>query len=92
MGGSGSTFNGLISNFAATVMGIAGVIDSLLLACMAWLGVVEPQWQLVTLLILVSLMVMLIMRTLGGLFGWVALLFAAMLLLHYILPGLGQQS
>lgn len=92
MGGNSGTFTGFFSNFAATVMGFAGGVDNLLLACMLGLGVVNPQWQLCVLLLLISLMVMLVMRTLGGLFGWVALLFAAVLLLHYILPGLGQQS
>lgn len=91
MGGEGP-INGVASGFAATVMGIAGVIDGFLLACMAALGVVDPQWQFCVLLVLICLMVMTVMRTLGGLFGWVALLFAAVLLLHYVLPGFGQQS
>ena len=92
MGGDGSTFNGLIANIAATVMGIAGGTDGFLLAGMATVGIIEPQWQFCTLLILISLMVMMVMRTLGGLFGWVALLYAALLLLHYVVPGLGPQG
>jgi hypothetical protein len=91
MGGN-STFDGLVSGFAATVMGIAGGVDNFLLASMVALGVVEPQWQFCVLLILIALMVMMVMRTLGGLFGWLALLFAAVLLLHYVVPGLGQQG
>lgn len=89
MGGEGA-FNGLIANFGTTVMGVAAEIDAALVAIMVALGVVAPQWQLCVMLILTALMVMVVMRTLGGLFGWVALLFAAVLLLHFILPGLGQ--
>lgn len=92
MGGDGGAFNGLAEDIAAAVMGIAGAIDGFLLVCMVTVGIIEPEWQLCALLILVSLMIMMVMRTLGGLFGWVALLFAAVLLLHYIVPGLGQQG
>lgn len=92
MGGNSGTFSGLVANLVATAMGIAGAVDGFLLTIMAFFGVIEPQWQLCFLLILVSLMVMLVMRTLGGLFGWVTLLFAAVLLLHFVLPQLGQQS
>ena len=92
MSGNGGTFSGLVANFVATVMGIAGAIDSFLLTIMALFGIIEPQWQLCFLLTLVSLLVMLVMRTLGGLFGWLALLFAAVLVLHFVLPVLGQHS
>lgn len=91
MGGYGAS-NGLVANFAATVMGIAGVIDNFLLVLMAEVGILQPQWQLFVLLVLICLVVMMVMRTLGGLFGWFALLFGAVLLLHYILPAIGQQS
>ena len=92
MGGNGNAFNDLISSIAATVMSIAGAVDGILVTFMVLVGIVEPQWQVCFLLIFVSLMVMLVMRTLGGLFGWLALLFAAVLLLHYAVPALGQQS
>ncbi|HTQ72303.1 MAG TPA: hypothetical protein VMH92_12510 [Acidocella sp.] len=92
MDGNGNAFNGLVSDVAATVMGMAGAIDRFLLLCMASLGIIEPQWQLCMLLVLIVLMVVAVMRMLGGLFGWVALLFAAVLLLDYIVPGLGLRG
>ncbi|MBU6449134.1 MAG: hypothetical protein KGQ26_05850 [Rhodospirillales bacterium] len=92
MGGNSGTFSGLVANFVATVMGIAGAVDSFLLTIMALFGIIEPQWQLCFMLVLISLMVMMVMRTLGGLFGWLALLFAAVMVLHFVVPALGQHS
>ncbi len=92
MGGNSSSFSSLVANFVSNMMGIASAVDSFLLTIMALFGIVEPQWQLCFLLTLVSLLVMMVMRTLGGLFGWAALLFAAILVLHFVLPVLGQHS
>jgi hypothetical protein len=86
-----NTFNDLVTNTAANVMGIAGAVDAFLLAVMGLLGIVDPQWQLCFLLVLISLMVMIVMRMLGGLFGWLALLFAAVLVLRFVVPVLGMQ-
>ncbi len=92
MGGGTETFSNLIFNVIATLMTIVGAVDGFLLTIMLMFGIFEPQWQLVFLLTLVSLMVMMVMRTLGGLFGWMALLFAAVLLVHFVVPTLGQAS
>ena len=92
MGGNSGTLGELVGNVAAAIMVIASAVDGFLVAIMNTLGIIEPQWQLCFLLILISLMVMLIMRTLGGLFGWLALLFAAVLVLHYVVPVLGSQA
>ncbi|MGE4480638.1 hypothetical protein [Acidocella sp.] len=83
-------FSGLVSQIVSTIFGLAAAIDNLLVGAMLALGIFAPQWQLCILLIFISLVVMLVMRTLGGLFGWVALLFSIVLLLHYIVPELGQ--
>ncbi|WP_298225424.1 hypothetical protein [Acidocella sp.] len=89
--GGGDAFNGLILNTAATLMGLVNFIDDFLINIMLVFGIIDPQWQLCFMLFLISLMVMMVMRTLGGLFGWVALLFAILLLLRFILPTVATQ-
>ncbi|MDE2240284.1 MAG: hypothetical protein KGJ73_10230 [Rhodospirillales bacterium] len=87
-----NTFINLVESAGAIVMGIAGGVDGFLLTVMAVVGIADPQWQLCFLLILISLMVMVVMRTLGGFFGWLALLFAVVLVLHFVVPTLGMRS
>lgn len=87
-----NTLINLVDSAGAIVMGIAGGVDGFLLTMMAIVGIVDPQWQLCFLLVLISLMVMVVMRTLGGFFGWLALLFAVVLVLHFVLPSLAMRS
>jgi len=47
----------------------------------------SPQRQLYVLLVLIAVLVVLALRTVGGLLGWFVLLFLVLLLLHRIVPG-----
>lgn len=92
MGGDTNNFKALALTFANWVMNVVGPIDDFFVSAMNLVGIVQPQWQVITMLILISAVVMLAMRTLGWLVGWIALIFSSILLLHLILPMLGAQS
>ncbi|MBU6419333.1 MAG: hypothetical protein KGQ79_06345 [Proteobacteria bacterium] len=86
------TFLSLVETGGAFVLGIAGFVDGFLVKLMAFVGIADPRWQLFFLLVIFAVVVAVIMRKLGGLFGWLALLLAAVLVLHFVVPGLGMPS
>jgi hypothetical protein len=71
------------------VMRFLGIIDDALGGIMASAGI-DPHLQLLIMLIVTVMLVMLALRLVGGLLGWVVLLLLVMLLLHRIVPGMAS--
>ncbi len=78
---------GVVAILIVLMRGV-GVIDDLFSAAMRACDVYDPHWQLVILLGLTAFYVVLSLRAVGGMLGWVMLLFAVLLLLHRTVPGL----
>ena len=75
----------------ALVMGFIGRIDASLTILMTNYGI-SPQWQLYILLTATVVLVVLALRLLGGLIGWAVLILLVLLLLHWVVPSLGNVS
>lgn len=86
----GGAVNGMFWGIIGLVLGIAASIDNILLAGMQGLGIYQPQWQVCILIFIVALAVMMVMRVLGALLGWLTLIFSAVLLVHFVFPALGH--
>lgn len=77
---------GLVTICVFLMRGV-GVIDDQFSGLMRAMGVVDPGWQLAILLGLMVFYVVLSLRAVGGMLGWVMLLFGVLLLLHRTVPG-----
>ncbi len=51
---------------------------------------ISPQWQLYILLVATVVLVVLALRLLGGLLGWAVLILLVLLLLHRVVPDVGN--
>ena len=78
---------GLVTICMVLMRGV-GVIDDEFTRLMQTCGVFDPHWQLCILLGLTAFYVVLALRAVGGMLGWVMLFFAVLLLLHRTVPGL----
>ena len=69
------------------VMRFLGNIDDALGTVMTSVGV-DPHWQFLIMLVVTVMLVVLALRLVGGLFGWVLLLLLVLLMLHRVVPGI----
>jgi hypothetical protein len=69
------------------VMRGIGAIDNFFTNIMFSLGILDPHIQAYILLALAAVLVVLALRVLGGLLGWVLLIFIVLLLVHRLVPG-----
>ena len=72
------------------IMRWVGAVDDLFSTGMRAIGVFDPHVQLYTLLAVIAFYVVLSLRAVGGLLGWVMLFFAVLLLLHRVEPGVAS--
>lgn len=68
------------------VMRFLGNIDDVLGGLMTSAGI-NPYWQLMIMLVVTVILVVLALRLVGGVLGWVVLLLLVLLLLHRVVPG-----
>ena len=73
----------------AFVMAFIGRIDAGLAHFMTSYHI-SPHWQLYILLIATVMLVVLALRLLGGLLGWAVLILLVLLLLHRVVPDVGN--
>lgn len=55
-------------------------------------GIVDPQRQIIILLVLSVILVVVALRAVGGFIGWVMLIFLLLLMLDRVVPSLGTQN
>ena len=82
---------GMVTICVVIMRGV-GVIDNLVTVFMYRMGVYDTGWQLGILLAILAFYVVLSLRAVGGMLGWVMLLFGVLLLLHRTVPSLAAPS
>jgi hypothetical protein len=71
------------------VMRFLGNIDAALGAVMTSVGI-HAHWQFLIMLVVTVILVVLALRLVGGLLGWMVLLLLVLLLLHRVVPGIAS--
>jgi hypothetical protein len=71
------------------VMRFLGNIDAALDVVMTSAGI-DAHWQFLIMLVVTVILVVLALRLVGGLLGWVVLILLVLLLLHRVVPGIAS--
>lgn len=71
------------------VMRFLGTIDAALGEVMTSVGI-DAHWQFLIMLVVTVILVVLALRLVGGLLGWMVLILLVMLLLHRVVPGIAS--
>lgn len=74
------------------IMRWVGAVDDLFSSGMRAIGVVDLHIQLYILLVIVAFYVVLALRAVGGMVGWLMLFLAVLLLLHRAVPGVATDT